>query len=1193
MKTTYNYFKFFLVLFLLFIITQSSFGTTYYWYYSGTGNWSSTSKWYRSTNSSSGFTSVSAYPNTVNDWVMLNGNTGVLTQDINVTVGNLEIASSKSLIINGGKTMNIGSGTSGVLGTISMQSSSTLTINSNGILNVGIGGNSYFNMYGTITNNGTINNYINYFKVYGTITNNGYLYNTGYYFQIPSGGTITNNGYYYNYKNTSNGSLYIDGTFKNNSVNFDNYNSSNCNIYINGVFENSADFTEKGNIVLQNSSIYRHMFTSTPGTVPALNWSLYSTCEFAGYTTNTESPAGLNQSIYNIKWNCANQTSNIPIDVSTFSVSNCFTMASSGTGALYLGKSSDINVNIGDSLIISGGTLYGNMDPGFATTINVNNDLIFSGGSFYLNNASSTKANSISVSDNFIKSGGTMNLNTSSSTETVMSLNHYITFSGGTLTADYRSIVRFCGVNSLSTSGSPVFSGHLDFIACGAQLSFENGTTSIINSDSRSDFTIDSAESVWIKHAQGLGRTGSATGCIQVGGTRNYSTGATYIFDSFGGIPGNGMPHRVRNMQITNSAFYLDTTYYISENLTISNCYLYFNGYNLEGTGSLLTSNNTELFITSPDGICLGTTSGNIRLSGTRSYASYSPPTLTYCGTSAQVTGNGVPDTITGLRIDNSSGVSLSKSIVCNSWMLLVNGNINIGANTITFRGDISRTSGTIIGGATSNIIIDRTGSNTTLGEVVNGVNNLSFLGPSTLHYTGAPIVVNGTFTLSSYLTIDNYTLTLNGTSQIINTGYLSGSSNGKLIVGGSGSIFRLPKFQLYKITINRPEGVTINGPSGVFDSLCLNGGNLFLNNDTLTFIGNTAVVAGNLSASRMIVTNGAGLIKKRIPDGSGAKTVYIPIGDTTGTPEFTPVTLNFTSGTYSASYIYVKVINAKHSSNSSATNYLKRYWFVSYPYASAFSCNVKFNYTQADVVGTESNIYCGKWNGSAWSLLNQANVDSNYISGTVTSFSEFTGGEINVMPVKLESFTAMCNKEKVNLFWKTSSEINNKGFEIQRQYSQNGTDYSDWIKAGYIAGKMNTQGISEYNFEDKCNNTGKYKYRLKQMDNNGNFEYYNLADIIDVLAPKEFSISKNYPNPFNPSTKFDINVAEECNLKLLVYDITGRLVKSLANEKKSSGYYTYTFNAGNLSSGIYFYRMVIDTKSKSLVFNNKMLFIK
>jgi len=77
-----------------------------------------------------------------------------------------------------------------------------------------------------------------------------------------------------------------------------------------------------------------------------------------------------------------------------------------------------------------------------------------------------------------------------------------------------------------------------------------------------------------------------------------------------------------------------------------------------------------------------------------------------------------------------------------------------------------------------------------------------------------------------------------------------------------------------------------------------------------------------------------------------------------------------------------------------------------------------------------------------------------------------------------------------------------------------------------------------------------------------------------DGLLPKEFCICQNYPNPFNPTTIIRYQIPKSSFVILSIYDINGRLIETLVNENKNAGYYSVNWNAENLSSGIYIYRI-------------------
>jgi hypothetical protein len=90
-------------------------------------------------------------------------------------------------------------------------------------------------------------------------------------------------------------------------------------------------------------------------------------------------------------------------------------------------------------------------------------------------------------------------------------------------------------------------------------------------------------------------------------------------------------------------------------------------------------------------------------------------------------------------------------------------------------------------------------------------------------------------------------------------------------------------------------------------------------------------------------------------------------------------------------------------------------------------------------------------------------------------------------------------------------------------------------------------------------------------------------------MVPIAFKLEQNYPNPFNPTTTIIYSVPTSSDVRLTVYDILGREVKVLVNEKKGPGVYTSTLNAGRLASGVYFYRLV----AGSNIITKKMLLLK
>jgi hypothetical protein len=173
-----------------------------------------------------------------------------------------------------------------------------------------------------------------------------------------------------------------------------------------------------------------------------------------------------------------------------------------------------------------------------------------------------------------------------------------------------------------------------------------------------------------------------------------------------------------------------------------------------------------------------------------------------------------------------------------------------------------------------------------------------------------------------------------------------------------------------------------------------------------------------------------------------------------------------------------------------------------------------------------------------------------------------------DVVPVELTSFSAQVVGESVVLNWQTASELNNSGFEIQRS-----TQGSELVTIGFTPGHGTTTESKNYRFVDANLSAGTYTYRLKQVDFDGTFSYSNEVNV-DVTAPVQFELAQNYPNPFNPSTTIKFALPQSSNVTLKVYNALGQEVSTLINQFMESGLHTINFDASNLNSGIYFYRL-------------------
>jgi len=188
------------------------------------------------------------------------------------------------------------------------------------------------------------------------------------------------------------------------------------------------------------------------------------------------------------------------------------------------------------------------------------------------------------------------------------------------------------------------------------------------------------------------------------------------------------------------------------------------------------------------------------------------------------------------------------------------------------------------------------------------------------------------------------------------------------------------------------------------------------------------------------------------------------------------------------------------------------------------------------------------------------------------------------VLPVELSSFVSTVSDRDVKLNWTTANENNNSGFEIERSIVN-----SEWSKVNFVTGHGNSTVTQNYSYEDRNLSSGRYNYRLKQIDYNGDFEYYDLQNEVVIGIPEKFSLSQNYPNPFNPRTTINYEIPVANHVTIIVYDIMGKEVATLVNLLQDAGYYSVTLEGSNFASGQYFYKLQAGDFSQ----DNRMILLK
>jgi len=481
-------------------------------------------------------------------------------------------------------------------------------------------------------------------------------------------------------------------------------------------------------------------------------------------------------------------------------------------------------------------------------------------------------------------------------------------------------------------------------------------------------------------------------------------------------------------------------------------------------------------------------------------------------------------------------------------------------------------------------------------------------------------LTVHGNFTNTGG-TFDFRGGTAGTTMRAINTSFV-GSTNSTITVGTYSS----SNNDFNGITVNKTGGAkVVCGSDVVCDPGSSAGKSLLTLTSGLVETGNFAIfalstTAADVTASSTSYVNGA---LGRGMSNSGGKSSAFQVGDSFG---YRPITItSTTAGVATGHYVLVRCLNG--NANTGSTLYAGgigsvsnvRYYRISYSKGTGATApdTMSFNLFSPSY-GTDDGVIAGNtelrvaystnsratWNGMSQTTPHTTSLTSLPRTITPTALTPAlklsTPNEYiycalartsitNPLPVELTSFTAAVKGKGVELRWSTATEVNNYGFEIEKISKSQTHKFSNlsWQKIGFIPGNGTTNAPKEYVFTDNDVRTGRFVFRLKQLDRDGNFTYS--PEVHAGPVPDMFQLLQNYPNPFNPVTMIRYQLPMNTHVSLIVSDAIGREVAKLVHGIQNAGTYAIMFNAAGLSSGVYFYTLRTD----SYVENRKMNVLK
>lgn len=478
-------------------------------------------------------------------------------------------------------------------------------------------------------------------------------------------------------------------------------------------------------------------------------------------------------------------------------------------------------------------------------------------------------------------------------------------------------------------------------------------------------------------------------------------------------------------IHVTNAAIdfgsgnsYVNGTLQLNTNGGVTNAPFYGNASTLKywynGSGSVYGRYNEW----NANGVgTIGTTKGypnNVQLSNT---------TVLDLGANS---GAGTPRALAGnLTIDDGAEMRMSGSSAM-SQPLTVGGDLILGQGGTatlnlsgTFGGDlkvggnISFTGTYVFNTNNRSVYFIKNGTQTVTAPVArpSTFNYITFQpasGSTTLQLVGADMTIAPTSTgdlltfnsSSDVFDLNGRTLTLGNasfTNAIAGTGTFKGSTASNMTLIGTGSIGTLrftSGFQtLGTLTMTRQNatlGATLGTDLTINTSLALTNGLINLSTFNMTMA--SGATATGASSNSFVIADSSGELRKTY---TATGSFTFPIGDNTGTAEYSPATLNFTAGSFSSAYAGMRVIDAKHPNNTATTNYITRYWAISSSGITSATYNFSGTYLASDINGSETTCDSGRWDGTSWTLGNLLGSNTVSLTGltTLPSTNHCTGG--------------------------------------------------------------------------------------------------------------------------------------------------------------------------------------------------------
>jgi alpha-amylase len=465
---------------------------------------------------------------------------------------------------------------------------------------------------------------------------------------------------------------------------------------------------------------------------------------------------------------------------------------------------------------------------------------------------------------------------------------------------------------------------------------------------------------------------------------------------------------------------------------------------------------------------------------------------------------------------------------------------------------------------------------------------------PSSILHLVVPANANPSPIFNTNISVKNCTIETGATiflsgGNLSITGNLFGggttSGNNSIILNGSTLQTINGNINLARLEISNNNNISLNAAVNISETLLFTSGKIILGNNNLTMNGNASITGANSTnfiQTTNIATNSGALIRN-----VGNTSVDFPVGNTF----YSPVTLvNNGTATQFNVRCFESVLQAgTNSSPVISSGKLKKSWEVLPSSTSGLNVTATFGWSASDEDNSFNRSSCAVArslnNGSTiWyraGAINSAAGTNPYsqVSFPLTALTLFTVySDLSMLPVNLLSFTGTQKNRDVLLKWNTGSEINNKGFNIEK--SVDGVHFKN---IGFVKATANPSTTNSYEFTDQSVYNKIVYYRLQQEDLDGKI---NFSNILSFNFSEANIFIQIYPNLISNNAPLEIYKTSRLNSNSI---LNVRIVNSLGNViQKINGNFDLvkascrnTLNAQ--PSGLYIFELIFNGEKQQI----------